>query len=37
MTQGLARPWQLDSPLVHVQSLGAEVHLRQVHEALGVG
>ena len=36
MTQGFARPWQVDTPLMHVQGLGAEVHLRQVNEALGV-
>ena len=29
-TQGFARPWQVDTPLMHVQGLGAEVHLGQV-------
>ena len=37
VTQGPAGPRQVDTPLVHVQGLGAEVHLGQVHEALGVG
>ena len=37
VTQGFARPWQVDTPLVHVQSLGAQVHLSQVHKAFGVG
>ena len=37
MAQGFARPWQVDAPLMHVQGLGAEVHLGQVHQALGVG
>ena len=37
MTQGFACPWQVDTPLMHVQGLGAKVHLRQIHQTLGVG
>ena len=37
VAQGFARPWQVDAPLMHMQGLGAEVHLGQVHQALGVG
>ena len=37
VAQGFTRPRQVDTPLMHVQGLGAEVHLGQVHQALGVG
>ena len=37
VAQSFTRPRQVDAPLMHVQSLGAEVHLGQVHQALGVG
>ena len=37
VTQGFARPQQVNTPLVHVQSFGAQMHLSQVHEALGMG
>ena len=36
VAQSFTRPRQVDAPLMHVQSLGAEVHLGQVHQALGV-
>ena len=37
VAQGFTRPWQVHAPLMHVQGLGAKVHLGQVHQALGVG
>ena len=37
VAQSFARSRQTDAPLMHVQSLGAQVHLGDVHEALGVG
>ena len=37
VAQGFARPRQVDSPLMHAQSLSAKMHLRQIHQSLGVG
>ena len=37
IAQGLTGPRQVDAPLVHVQGLGAQMHLSDVDEALSIG